>query len=169
MTGLAGDRCLSRTVAALVAVMALAAAAAAPSPAAARELWAQPPHPVLAGNAGEVLDVLATNLPALCVPLLLAAALAGQGRAWRLLGDLITAAIMVANAGLVGAALGSWGERLLPYLPHLPLELAALACSCAAWWSRRDRPRALWRPAASVLCLAVLAALVEVYATPHTA
>jgi len=111
--------------------------------------------------------VLATNLPALSVPLLLAATLAGQGRAWRLLGDLVTATVMVANAGLVGAALGSWGTRLAPYLPHLPLELAALTCSSAAWWSRRDHPRPLWRPAASVLCLAALAALLEVYATPH--
>ena len=167
MIGLAGERCLTRTAAATLAVMTLAAAAAATSPAAARELWAQPPHPVLAGNAGEVLDVLATNLPALCVPLLLAATLAGQGRGWRLLGDLITAAIMVANAALVGAALGSWGERLVPYLPHLPLELAALSCSCAGWWSRREHPRPVWRLALCVLSLAVLSALVEVYATPH--
>src|SRR5919202_1182836 len=107
MSGLAGERCLARTAAAVVAVTALAAAAAATSPAAARQLWAQPPHPVLAGNTGEVTGVLATNLPALCVPLLLAATLAGQGRGWRLLGDLIVGAIMVANAGLVGAALGS--------------------------------------------------------------
>jgi len=167
LIALAGKRCLGRTAAAVLALMALAAAAAASSPAAARELWAEAPHPVLAGNLGEVADVLLTNLPALFVPLLLAATLAGQGQAWRLLGDLITAAIMVANAALLGAALGSWGERLLPYLPHLPLELAALTCSSAAWWSRREHPRALWRSAVAVLCLALLAALLEVYATPH--
>ena len=165
-TRAAERRCVAYSAAAIAAV--LAAAAAATSPDAARALWAAPPHPVLVGSSGEVLDVLATNLPALCLPLLLALTLAGQGRAWRLLGDLITAAVMLANAALVGAALGSWGERLLPYLPHLPLELAALACSSAAWWSRRGDPRPAWRPAAHVLCLAVLAALVEVYATPHS-
>ena len=162
-------RCLARTTTALTALLVLAALAAVAAPAAARRLWASPPHPVLAGKPGEVLEVLAANLPPLAVPLLLAVSLAGHGRAWRSLGDLITAAVMIANAATVGAALGAWGTRLLPYLPHLPLELAALACSCAAWWSRRTEPRPLARLPLLVLSLAVLAALLEVYTTPHVA
>ena len=168
MSALATERrCLALTATAITAVLGLAALAAAASTAAARGLWAGPPHPVLAGTAAELAGVLATNLPALGVPLLLAATLGGKGRACRGLGDLVTAALMFTSPLLVGAALGAWGTRLLPYLPHLPLELAALACSSAAWWSRRIDRRPVWRPAAYVLCLAVLAALVEVYATPH--
>lgn len=160
-------RCLARTAAALTAVMGLAALAAAANSGAARTLWTSPPHPVLTGTAAELGALLATNLPPLAVPLLLAVAVAGQGRAWRTLGDLITAAVMLANAATVGAALGAWGARLLPYLPHLPFELAALACSCSAWWSRRSDPRPLGRLPLLVLCLALLAAVLEVYATPH--
>ena len=169
MSALAAERrCLTLTATAITAVLGLAALAAAASTAAARGLWAGPPHPVLEGTAAELVDVLATNLPALGVPLLLAATLAGQGRAWRALGDLITAAVMVTSPLLVGAALGAWGTRLVPYLPHLPLELAALSCSCAAWWSRRNHPRPVGRLALCVLCLAVPAAAVEVYATPRS-
>jgi hypothetical protein len=161
-------RPLMVTAAATAALIALAALAAATSPAAARDLWGAPPHPVLAGSATELLDVLATNLPPLALPLLLAATLAGHGRTSRALGDLATAAVMATNALLIGAALGTWGFRLLPYLPHLPFELAALACSCSAWWSRRAHPRPLAHLALAALGIAVLAALLEVYATPHT-
>jgi len=169
MTVLAAHtRPVTRVAAAIVALTTLAALLAATNPGAAAGLFTDPPHPVLSGTADEVLDVLATNLPALAVPPLLALTLAGHSRAWRSLGDLITAAIMIANTGLVGAALGVYGTRLLPYLPHLPLELAALACSCSAWWATRTQRHPIGRLVLWGLVLAVAAAAVEVYATPHT-
>ena len=83
--------------------------------------------------------------------------------------DALVALGLAVNAGLVGLALGAYGSALLPWLPHVPLEWAALAIGLAAYLrARRLAPRV--RDVASAGALAVvplvLAAAIEAWATP---
>jgi hypothetical protein len=79
---------------------------------------------------------------------------------------------VIANPILVGLALGRHRIELPAYLPHLPLEDAALAIAAGAWLARRHPgcrvPRSLLVCALLTLAFAALAALVETYAVPHT-
>lgn len=159
-------RPLAVVLATLAALGALAAAFTLIWPSPARALFPHQPHPTLAGTPREALDILAANLAVLAVPLLFAGAAAGRPGPWRLAGDLATAAIIVLNAGAVGAALALHGLRLLPYLPHLPAEAAALTLACATWVTQRSRAGQLLSPAIGVVVLAVCAALAETFATP---
>jgi hypothetical protein len=145
--------------------IAVALTAAWPSP--AESLFPHDPHPTLAGTGAEVVDILSTNLPVLVLPLLFAGAAAGRPGPWRAAGDLVTLAIAAVNSLAVGAALALHGAALLPYLPHLPIEAAALTVACSAWASQRSRRRPLTVALVAVVVLAVAAALIEVYATPH--
>jgi hypothetical protein len=130
------------------------------------------PHPTLHGTAGEATSILAHNLRILAAPLILVAARWAAGPITRLLGDAIVAAILIVNPLLVGAAIGEHGPGLLAYLPHLPLEWAALSTAAGAWLAAR-RARASARTlavyAAVALLLAAAAALIETLASPHLA
>ncbi len=82
-------------------------------------------------------------------------------------------ALLVVNPVTIGLALGRFPTTLLPYLPHLPLEDAALATAAAAWLSRR-LPAAPGTPVRSLagyalwtLILTVAAALTETFLVPH--
>lgn len=164
------DRQLPPVAVVALAMLALGLIAAAittawPTPALA--VFPNDPQPTLAGTPVEVVDILLANLAVLVVPLLFTGAAGGRPGAWRTTGDLATAGIVAINSLGVGAALALHGARLLPYLPHLPVEAAALALSCTAWIAHRDRPDRPWPFAIAVLVLAVVAAVVEVVATPH--
>ena len=131
------------------------------------------PHPTLHGTLREALSIFVTNGRLLIVPLLLVAGRWPTGRLTRHVGDLIVGALLVANPTTIGLALGRFPATLLPYLPHLPLEDAALATAAAAWLSRRF-PGAAARPVRSVagyaawtLSLTVAAALTETFLVPH--
>jgi hypothetical protein len=131
------------------------------------------PHPALHGTLGEALGIFASNSRLLIVPLLLVAGQWPAGRLTRHLGDLLVGALLVVNPVTIGLALGRFPTTLLPYLPHLPLEDAALATTIAAWLSRRV-PQAPGRPARSVasyasqtVVLTAVAALVETFLVPH--
>lgn len=51
----------------------------------------------------------------------------------RLLFDVVIGVVYTANAAQFGIALGAYGTRLLEWIPHVPLELAALAASASAY------------------------------------
>lgn len=159
------------------AVVALAMLALGATAAAITTAWSTPalavfpddPQPTLAGTPAEVADILLSNLAVLAVPLLFAGAAAGRPGPWRVAGDLVTAGIVAINSLSVGAALALHGIALLPYLPHLPVEGAALALTGSTWLSHRARRSGLVRVFAAIVVLAVAAALIEVYATPPIA
>jgi hypothetical protein len=133
------------------------------------------PHPTLIPSVGAAASIFATNFRVAVLPFALIALRFQAGRVTRLLGDVLLAAVLAGNAIRVGLALGRWQDRLLPYLPHLPLEYLAVAAAAAAWLDARNRRErrpgeqlqaAAGYAIAAVLLLAV-AACVEVLLTPH--
>jgi Stage II sporulation protein M len=128
------------------------------------------PHPTLTGSVSDALSILTNNARVLAVPFALALLQLPAARIGRTVGDVIIGALTAYSAATVGIALGRWRVRLVPYLPHLPLEWAALSISVAAWGLVRDgRPhgRELLTLACSAAVLLCAAAAVETWATPH--
>jgi hypothetical protein len=159
------------TVAAAIAVVTLLSAIVA---AIAPQLGpGTSPHATLRGTPGEAVAILAHNARTLIAPLVLCAGRWHTGRVTRHLGDLLVAALVVANAAVVGAALGRYPTELPAYLPHIPLEDAAVAIAAGAWLAHRLPRRAGMPPnlapaAGLTLVVAIAAAIVETYAVPHT-
>jgi hypothetical protein len=131
------------------------------------------PHPTLRGTPRETLAIFAHNARTLIAPLLLCAGGWHTARLTRHVADLIVGALVLANAALVGVALGRYPTLLPAYLPHMPLEDAAVAIAASAWLARRlpvpagSSLRSLRRAAALTLIATVAAAIVETYAVPH--
>lgn len=123
-----------------------------------------------APDGWRVLALAAHNTPIAAWPLLLGLAGSQRGpRATAALDGLLLASTL-ANTIPVGAALGTYGTVLLPYVPQLPLEWAGLAAGYASWLAQRTRPlsareRISWLVILSGLLLA--AAAVETSAVPH--
>jgi hypothetical protein len=117
-----------------------------------------------------VLTLSAHNVPICAWPLLLGVVGAHRHRLARRLGDGLVLACMIANTLPVGAALGACGTRLLPYLPQLPLEWAALALGASGWLIQRRRAlsigEGLWS-VALIVCVLLCAAVLETAAVPH--
>ena len=70
----------------------------------------------------------------------------------------------------VGLELGRWQGRLLPYLPQLPFEWAALALAVNAWLAARTataHASQLAPLAAVILALLRRGRCLETWATPH--
>ena len=136
---------------------------------------ATPPHPTLHATAAAIASIFTTNLRVLALPFLLIAVGCHTNRITRVAGDMSVAAVLAINAFCIGAAIGQWRTALMPYLPHLPLEYAAVAVAASAWIKVRQhttrRPLLSTREtvvelvAATALLLA--AAAVEVLLTPH--
>jgi hypothetical protein len=125
--------------------------------------------PASAPPATRMLDVALTNGFAAGWPLLLAL-LDGPHRAIRAVHGALIAAWLAVNVISVGAAIGSYGTPILPYLPHLPLEWTAVALSLAGYLHARGRQatgRALLTPALALTVILIAAAALETYATPH--
>jgi hypothetical protein len=114
---------------------------------------------------------LVANLRVLAAPLVLTTARWHRSRVTRTLGDAIVLADLVVTPFVVGAALGLHGTTLVPFLPHVPIEWAALSTTVAAWLSARRSTSTSWRTIASyavvVVVLAAAAAIVETIAVPH--
>ena len=129
------------------------------------------PHPTLKPSAAAIAGILLTNVRALAAPFLLAAFRFGGARGSRAFGDVLVATPLALVATRVGAALGRWDGRLIPYLPQLPIEYLAAAIAAGVWIvHRRDaaiRGRSLARSATLLLIALAAAAAVEVLATPH--
>ena len=158
-------------VAAAIAVITISAAITAM---AAPQLGpAIAPHPTLHGTPDEVVSIVVQNLRTLIAPLLLIAGRWHTGRVTRHVGDLLVATLVIANATLVGLALGRYPTQLPAYLPHLPLEDGAVAIAAGAWLARRTKQRtgtpapSLSRTALLMLTVTIAAAIVETYAVPH--
>jgi hypothetical protein len=125
--------------------------------------------PASAPPATRMLNVALTNAFAAGWPLLLAL-LDGPQRAIRLVHRALLAGWLVVNVIPVGAAIGAYGTRILPYLPHLPLEWTAIALALAGYLHARERQapgRALLAPALGLAVVLIAAAALETYATPH--
>ncbi len=117
-----------------------------------------------------VLTLAAHNTPIAAWPLLLGLAGAARHARARRCRDLAVLACMAANVLPVGAALGAYGSALIPYIPQLPLEWAALAAGYASWIVQRKRAltgreRLLWL--AAIATLVSVAATLETVAVPH--
>jgi hypothetical protein len=130
------------------------------------------PHPALTGTVGNAVSILVTNLRVLAIPFLLAGLGLGRSRTGRLVGDIALGLLTAASTLLVGVQLGRWQSQLIPFIPQLPIEWAALAVSLSAWVLVRDRSRGhrqLLILAMVAVALVVVAAGVETWGTPHRA
>ncbi|HEX4188579.1 MAG TPA: hypothetical protein VHY83_11830 [Solirubrobacteraceae bacterium] len=123
-----------------------------------------PPH------LTRVLELAAHNIPIAAWPLLLGVAGAHRHPLTRRIADATLLASITINTMPVGAALGAHGTGLLPYIPQLPLEWAALALGASAWLCQR-RSALTIRHRVSVLALTasilLCAAVIETVAVPH--
>lgn len=131
-----------------------------------------PPHPALRGTLGEAAGILVNNLRVLLVPFALCLTGAARPALTRRAGDLVLVALTAASTFHVGVALGRWQTRLVPYVPQLPVEWAALILALATWRlaCRRTVPAAeLLRLAGVCAVLLTAAAGLETWATPHRA
>ncbi len=130
------------------------------------------PHAALAGSVADALWILQHNLRVLAVPFLLAGLRFPASRLGRRSGDAIITGMVAASTIPVGSALGRWQERLVPYLPQLPLEWAALTVATSAWLAARHGQASVRELAvigASTAVLLVGAAGLETWCTPHHA
>jgi hypothetical protein len=129
------------------------------------------PHATLHGTPAEAASILVANLRVLAAPIVLTAARWHRGRVTRMIGDATVLADLVVTPFLVGAALGVHGRALVLFLPHVPIEWAALSTAVAAWLSARRSTSTSWRAiaayAATVVVLTAAAAIVETVAVPH--
>lgn len=117
-----------------------------------------------------VLALAAHNIPIASWPLLLGVLGAHRHRLARHLADGLLSACILANTLPVGVALGAYGSALLPYLPQLPVEWAALALGAGGWLVQRRRALTAREGAlctALIACLLLLAAVLETVAVPH--
>ncbi len=117
-----------------------------------------------------VLAIARNNLLHSAWPLTLGLLELQRRRSTRLLGDVAVFANLLLAALLVGGAIGGYGVRALPFLPHLPLEWTGITVGASGWVV--DRRRALDRRARLLgLALAVillgLAAIFESCLVPH--
>jgi hypothetical protein len=132
-----------------------------------------PGHPTLSQAA----VILAANLRAVALPLLGAVALnavrARRPRAIdvRALLDVLLGLSVAANALLLALSLGGYGVgRLAPWLPHVPIEFAAMAVALATYLAARRRPVSAAQLAVGAGlsgALLAVAAVLETYGTPH--
>ena len=121
------------------------------------------------GTLDEAIAILGTNARVTAALLLAAIAVTGLHALCPLL-DTFVAAIVGANAALVGVATGAYGAAALPWLIHLPFEWTALGTATATYVAARARPTgpgALARAAATTALLLVTAAATETYLTPQ--
>jgi hypothetical protein len=123
-----------------------------------------------APGLGHVFVLSAHNLPVAAWPVLLGIAGAHRQEVARHLADALMAGCTAVNLLPVGAALGAYGPALLPYIPQLLFEWAALALGASAWLLQR-RQALTARQAAALLTLTasvlICAATVETVAVPH--
>ncbi len=123
-----------------------------------------------APSLASVVSLATHNLPICAWPLLLGSLRVEAGSGSRRAADALVTACALANVLPVAAALGGYGWALLPYVPQLPFEWAALAVGYGSWFlerrhglSARERLRLL-----GVLSGLLLAAAgLETGAAPH--
>ena len=131
--------------------------------------WRIAPHDPNAHDVATALSLWFHNARVALAPLAAAAAVqTHRGRLHRA-GDLLLGVVFAANVIPLAVELGTWGSRLLPYIPNAPVELLALVAGPVSWWlvTRGRLPvRSLWLTAAIVVALLLLAACLETWAVP---
>jgi hypothetical protein len=122
-----------------------------------------------AASATRMLSLVAHNLPIAGWPLLL-----GRMRITRALARRLTDALVLgcalANIAPVALAIGGYGTALLPYVPQLPVEWAALAAGYGSWAHARRSPldaHTVAKLAVSIALFVLAAASLETFAVPH--
>jgi hypothetical protein len=128
------------------------------------------PHPTLTGSLNDWLTITAENVRALAAPFLLWMLGADKSRLGRRAGDVVIVAVVAVNAMPVGIALGRWHAQLIPYVPQLPLEWAALILAVSAWLTVRTSAATRQQIAvlaASAALLVLAAAALETWGTPR--
>lgn len=131
--------------------------------------WHRAPHDPEAHNAATALSLWFHNVRLALAPLAAAAAVHHRPGRLRQVVDVLLAVVLAVNVLPVAVELGTWGARLLPYIPNAPLELLALVIGPVSWWlvTRGRLPvRALWLIAAIVVALLATAACLETWAVP---
>lgn len=129
-----------------------------------------PPHPVLTGSLGDALGILQNNLRVLAAPYLLGVLGFPRNHVARRAGDLLILALTAGSTLPVGIELARWRARLLPYLPQLPVEWAALTVALSAWLLIRTTTaprRQVAALAAVTVALLSVAASLETWCTPR--
>jgi hypothetical protein len=129
-----------------------------------------PPHAALTGNLDDWTSIVADNSRVLAAPFLLWLLGMHNSRVSRQVGDAVVLVVIAVNAIPVGIALGRWQSRLIPYVPQLPLEWAALILAVSAWLTIRTTSATRHQVAvlaASTVSLVLAAAALETWATPH--
>jgi hypothetical protein len=119
---------------------------------------------------GHVLELAAHNLPIEAWPVLLGVLGAHRHPTAKTIADIVVGAAMTVNILIVGSALGAYGPALLPYVPQLPLEWAALALGASSWLLQRRQALTVREGALCVgviACVLLLAAALETVAVPH--
>lgn len=123
---------------------------------------------VAPGSPRVAVLIAANNLREAAIPFL-CALLRLRGRRLRIAGDAVVYGCLAGNTVLAGSALAAYGPGLLRYLPHWPVEWAALALALTAWRRVRDGERDPVELALLALACGVLlctAALIETYTVP---
>jgi hypothetical protein len=121
-------------------------------------------------SVANVISIAANNTPHSVWPLSLGLLDAQRRRATRMLGDALVTANLAVPGVLVGAALATYTTRVLPYLPHVPLEFVGIATGAGGWIVERARPLT---PRARILCVGatvvalMVAATIETCLVPH--
>jgi hypothetical protein len=126
------------------------------------------------GNGSRTLDrvlsLAAHNFPIVAWPLLLGVMGAHHNRLGRFSADVAVLASALVNTASTGAAIGAYGARLLPFIPQLPLEWAALALGVSAWLMQRRRALLVGEALGLLLLMAAMllaAAVPETFMVPH--
>lgn len=154
----------TRTTAWLLALTAAVALAATAGPLhdLARSIYPTEPH--APADPPGVLELLIHNAAIAAIPGLLVLIRWHTDPRWRRAGNLLIPTVLAVQATAIGLGIGAW-PHVIRYLPHLPLELAALAAGAQLWQHPNDRPR-LRRWALTTALLLTAAALIEVIAAP---
>jgi hypothetical protein len=131
--------------------------------------WHRAPHNASAHNVATALSLWFHNTRLAVAPLAAAAAVQRSGGALRRVGDVLFGFLLAANVVPVAVDLGTWGSRLLPYIPNAPVELLGLVIGPVTWWlvTRGRIPvRSFWLITAVVVALLLVAACLETWAVP---
>jgi hypothetical protein len=119
-------------------------------------------------SASGAAAIAVVNLKVLA-PALLGAVVVTHEPRMRVVFDAILVGVATINAALIGAALGAYIPRILPWLLHLPLELTALAAALGTYAGARGK-RASGEPVKTctvAVTFVLLAAITEEYTSPH--
>ena len=131
--------------------------------------WRMAPHDPNAHDIATALSLWFHNARLALAPLAAAAAVQNHPGRLRRTGDVLLGVVFAANVIPLAVELGTWGSRLLPYIPNALVELLALVAGPVSWWlvTRGRAPvRSLWLTAAIVVALLLLAACLETWAVP---